>query len=323
MLRPRLNSLVPNLMVWSKEHKGRLRTKVKGILDRLVRRFGAPLIEGLVGEADRKLVVNIRKERERKKRKKKEGAENDDEDDGTGKAAGFSNEFDRAVYGSDVSSDEDSDSEVEVQQKKGGKRGGSKGEQYIRELSPESNPLDLLAPDALASISTTKPSLRFLDNGVGKNKKRHGAKVDVDGKLILREGVDHDNDPNDYEMTGGVEDTGSSGINAYLDAVSGPSAVRRGQKGRLKFGKKDNDGMDIDDDDDDNNDSNNTKTKAGGGGIAAGRRGLGMPKSHGASTAANKTKGRIEKRRMSGSGAGRGSGRGGFVARSRGRGGRR
>jgi ribosomal RNA-processing protein 12 len=323
MLRPRLNSLVPNLMVWSKEHKGRLRTKVKGILDRLVRRFGAPLIEGLVGEADRKLVVNIRKERERKKRKKKEGAENDDEDDGTSKAGGFSNEFDKAVYGSDVSSDEDSDSEVEVQQqKRGGKRGGAKGEQYIRELSPESNPLDLLAPDALASISTTKPSLRFLDNGVGKNRKRHGAKVDVDGKLILREGADGDhNNGEDYEMTGGVEDAGSSGINAYLDAVSGPSAVRRGQKGRLKFGKKDNnDGMDIDDDDE-VDDNSNAKSKAGGG-IAAGRRGLGIPKSHGASTAANKTKGRIEKRRMSGSGAGRG-GRGGFVARSKGRPGRR
>jgi ribosomal RNA-processing protein 12 len=271
----------------------------------------------LVGEADRKLVVNIRKERERKKRKKKEGAENDEDDEGTGKAGGFSNEFDRAVYGSDVSSDEDSDSEVEVQQKRGGKRSGPKGEQYIRELSPESNPLDLLAPDALASISTTKPSLRFLDNGVGKNRKRHGVKVDVDGKLILREGADGDND---YEMTGGAggaEDTGSSGINAYLHAVSGPNAVRRGQKGRLKFGKKDNDGMDIDEDDDEDN---NVKSKAGG--IAAGRRGLGMPKTHGASTAANKTKGRIEKRRISGSGAGRG-GRGGFVARSRGRGGRR
>lgn len=330
MLRPRLKSLVPNLMVWSKEHKGRLRTKVKGILDRLVRRFGAPLIEGLVGEADRKLVVNIRKERERKKRKKKEGAENgDEEDDETtagGKAGGFSNEFDRAVYGSDISSDDDSDSEVEVQQKRGGKRTGPRGEQYIRELSPESNPLDLLAPDALASISTTKPSLRFLDNGVGKNRKRHGAKVDVDGKLILRDGADGGSNENDYEMTGGggAEETGSSGINAYLDAVSGPSAVRRGQKGRLKFGKKDsnNDGMDIDDDDEVDGNNANTKSKASGGGIAAGRRGLGMPKTHGASSATNKTKGRIEKRRMSGSGAGRG-GRGGFVARSRGRGGRR
>jgi ribosomal RNA-processing protein 12 len=305
MLRPRLASLVPNLMVWSKEHKGRLRTKVKGILDRLVRRFGGPLIEGLVGEADRKLVVNIRKERERKKRKRKEGGADEDEDDT--KAGGFSNEFDKAVYGSDVSdSDADSDSDDAKPKASKGKRGG---EQYIRELSPSSNPLDLLAPDALASISTTKPSLRFLDNGVGKNRKKHGAKVDVDGKLILRDGGGDEDDAdagNDVQMTGAA---GGSGINAYLEAVGGPNAVRRGQKGRLKFSKK-GDGMDIDEEDDDASNTQNRKQAGGSGsgsGIAAGRRGLGVPKTHGAS--------RVEKRR-SGSG-------GGFVARGRGRGGGR
>lgn len=41
VLRSRLDSLIPNLMAWNKEHKGRLRSKVKGILDRLIRRFGA------------------------------------------------------------------------------------------------------------------------------------------------------------------------------------------------------------------------------------------------------------------------------------------
>jgi hypothetical protein len=80
-LRPRLSTMVPSLMAWNKEHKGRLRSKVKGIIDRLVRRFGAPLLEAIVGEEDRKLIVNIRKARERSKRKKKEGAEGEDEDE--------------------------------------------------------------------------------------------------------------------------------------------------------------------------------------------------------------------------------------------------
>ncbi|KAI5300857.1 hypothetical protein KEM55_004398, partial [Ascosphaera atra] len=217
LLRPRLPSMVPNLMVWSKEHKGRLKSKVKNILDRLIRRFGAQYVEGLVGEQDRKVVVNIRKDRERKKRKKKEhaggaGEESEGEEEKGGARAenkkAFSNEFDRAVYGSDASdlSDEDiSDSdasELEVdamgnlhKMEKGGKahgageraagkgkrKGGKAGEQYIRELSPEDNPLDLLAPDALVNISTTKPSVRFL----GKKPKRHAAKYDVDGKLVF------------------------------------------------------------------------------------------------------------------------------------------
>jgi ribosomal RNA-processing protein 12 len=110
LLRPLLDSLVPNLMVWSKEHNGRLRVKVKGILDRLIRRFGAPLMETLVGESDRKLVVNIRKERERKKRKKKQADEagEDEEEEGNGGKV-FSNAFDKAVYGSDLSDESDDD----------------------------------------------------------------------------------------------------------------------------------------------------------------------------------------------------------------------
>jgi hypothetical protein len=39
-----LSTMVPSLMAWNKEHKGRLRSKVKGIIDRLVRRFRALLL---------------------------------------------------------------------------------------------------------------------------------------------------------------------------------------------------------------------------------------------------------------------------------------
>lgn len=353
-LRLRLTSLVPNLMVWSKEHKGRLRSKVKGILDRLIRRFGSTVVEGLVGDADRKLVVAIRKDRERRKRKKKEGqaGEDDEEDEeeartlpttnknnaaGPAAAAGeksFSNEFDKAVYGSDFSdSDLESDdaSEIDVDEQgnmhtrssgganKGGKgknnkpsgattgKGGGRGDsQYIREMSPESNPLDLLAPDALASISTTKPSVRFL---ASKEKKR-SARVDADGKLIL--GLD---DAGDNDVSMGGNDAGA-GINAYLDAVSGPDAAKRGQKGRLKVGqggsvgKKrgglDEDGneeMDVDDDNENDKGGNDgAGVKKGG----SGRRGLGIPKTKGSTSTgggAGGGAGRIQKKAKAGRGA--------------------
>ncbi|OJI86289.1 pre-rRNA processing protein [Aspergillus tubingensis] len=322
-LRARLSSLVPNLMVWSKEHKGRLRSKVKGILDRLIRRFGAAPIEELVGEADRKLVVNIRKLRER--RKKKKNAEQDGEDDeendepaGQEEKSGrsYSNAFDKAVYDSDLDSDDDA-SEIDVDEEgvthalKGrkGKRSNKQSEQYIREMSPEDNPLDLLAPDALANISTTKPSVRFLNTGPGSRKKRN-AKVDSDGRLILGD------DDEDVDMSAGLDNNaGESGINAYVQAVSGPDAVRRGQRGKLKMAqsqkKKGGDDMDVDDDNDNN--ASGPASRPG-----PGRRGLGMPKTHGPSGA-----GRIQKRmpmrgrpgrggsRGGSRGGGRGSGRGG------------
>lgn len=303
-LRPRLATLVPNLMAWNKEHKGRLRSKVKGIIDRLVRRFGAPLLEALVGEEDRKLVVNIRKARERSKRKKKEGAE-DDEEEGEEKASKpqSGNAFDKAVYGSDSDSSDgsdDGDSDVEVDQQariKG--RAGKKGQstQYIREMSPEDNPLDLLGSNALASISTTKPSQRFLNTGPGSKKKRN-AKFDADGRLVL--GEDGDVVTDDVEMSG----AGDGGVNAYLAAVAGPDAVRRGQRGKVKMGqsgKKNADSMDVDDED-----LKQDLRSSGGGGQSSGRRGLGAPKASGPGGG-----GRIEKRRSPGK-APRGNNRSGW-----------
>ncbi|KAJ5525699.1 hypothetical protein N7494_012349 [Penicillium frequentans] len=306
-LRPRLSTLVPNLMAWNKEHKGRLRSKVKGIIDRLVRRFGAPLMENLVGEEDRKLVVNIRKQRERSKRKKKEGAEAGSDDEDEDKPAQQSgNAFDKAVYGSDSDdSDDGSDgSDVEVDENtriKGKKDRSRQSNQYIRETSPEDNPLDLLAPDALANISTTKPSLRFLNTGPG-SKRKHAAKFDADGKLLL--GDDDAND--DVDMAG---DAPAGGVNAYLAAVSGPDAVRRGQKGKVKMGqakRRGGDAMDLDEEDEAalNEEMRNK-------GPNTGRRGLGVPKSHGAPGG-----GRIEKRSSwGGRGGGGDRGRGGFGGR--------
>ncbi|KAL3483814.1 armadillo-type protein [Aspergillus germanicus] len=332
-LRSRLSTLVPNLMVWSKEHKGRLKSKVKGILDRLIRRFGAAPLEELVGEADRKLVVNIRKLRERRKKKKKEGEQDDEDEEGENAAPAatdkpsksFGNAFDKAVYDSDFSDSDDDASEISVDEdgtthahSKGRKanRKGKQSEQYIRELSPEDNPLDLLAPDALANISTTKPSVRFLNTGPGSRRKR-AAKVGPDGRLLLGD------DDEDVDMAGGLDggNAGESGINAYVQAVSGPDAIRRGQRGKIKMAqaqkKKSQRGDEMDVDGDDNNENRNTggqqsSSNRRGGPNQPGRRGLGMPKTHGPSG--------IQKRRNV-PGRGRpGHGRGGFRV---GRGGRR
>lgn len=341
VLRERLESLVPSLMAWNKEHKGRLRSKVKGILDRLVRRFGAPLVESLVGDADRKLVVNIRKQRERRKRKKRaNGAEEDGDDDHNNASANqgkqesqHSNAFDKAVYdsASDSDSDLDSDddaSEIEVDEqgtlhtnpntkinpKKSKKSKSTKdNKQYIRELSPEDNPLDLLAPNALAHISTTKPSVRFLNTGPGAKKKQRNAKIDADGKLVFG-----DDDDEDDDMDGGAGESGDGGVNAYLAAVSGPDAARRGQKGKVKMSqpqakKKDasGDGMDIDGGDDAEISKDDLRAAAAAGANAGrggrgGRRGLGMGKSHGASIGGG---GRVQKKRGGPGGGGNARGK--------------
>lgn len=81
---PRFGTLVPNLMVWSHEHKAHFKAKVKHIIERMIRRFGYDAVERFVPEDDKKLVVNIRKTRDRRKRQKDaavtEGGDEDEED---------------------------------------------------------------------------------------------------------------------------------------------------------------------------------------------------------------------------------------------------
>src|SRR5579862_9250766 len=75
MMLPRLKTLIPNLMVWSHEHKAHFRAKVKHILERMIRRFGYDAVERNTPDDDKKLIINIRKTRERRKRKKEAGGD--------------------------------------------------------------------------------------------------------------------------------------------------------------------------------------------------------------------------------------------------------
>ncbi|KAL2128247.1 hypothetical protein VTI74DRAFT_9450 [Chaetomium olivicolor] len=314
MMLPRLATLIPNVMVWSHEHKGHFRAKVKHILERMVRRFGVDVVNKHCPEADRKLITNIRKTKERSKRKKDAakgaGDESDAEAHGKRKSR-FESEYDQALYSSD---DEESDashsddSDVEMTGRRQKRRGAAQkaGSAYI--LEDEDEPLDLLDRNALANISTTKPGKM---RQPGKKTK---AKTDVDGKLIL--GREDDDNAMDVDTPAGGEE--ESGVGAYVAALRGKDIPRRGLRGKLKWnrGRKN-----ADEDDDESGDEGGMEIdegaaakafrerrggdrRAGGrgrgsggrgggdgrgggagrggkGGIAAGRRGLGQEKRRG------------------------------------------
>lgn len=314
LMMPRLATLVPNLVTWSKEHKGHFKSKVRHILERMVRRFGFDAINNACPESDKKLLANIRKTKERAKRKKdaaknahdEEGSDDDEED---GKRQ-YENEYDRALYSSDSEESEGEGDEEDAKPKKKAQKGGKT---YIVEDDDE--PLDLLDKKALASISTTKPvKLR--------KPQRTKAKTDLDGKLIL--GKDDDEEEGAME----VDQPENSGVGAYVAAIKGRDAARRGRGGKLKFSnKRSRDGDDGDDmDDDDAVAVKNSISpgrdrggrgrgrggpmrgggrggrgggggsfggpRSGKGGIAAGRRGLGSEKRHGPSGGAGVGKGK-------------------------------
>lgn len=295
LMLPRLTTLIPNLLVWSHEHKAHFKAKVKHILERMIRRFGVDIVNKNCPEEDRKLIANIRKTKERNKRHKDAakaaGPEGSDEEGGEargGKKKGrFESEYDEAVYGSDDSSDgsDVSDNEMLGKSRKGSKKGG---QTYI--VEDEDEPLDLLDRRALANISSTRPVKQ-------RTPAKTKAKVDLDGKLLLNGDSDDDAMVIDTPAEGNGDDD-EGGVGAYVNALKGRDAVQRGRGGRLKFSNKrskdEDDEMDVDEEDikavkkhigGTSRDGQRAGRGRGGqrggrGGIANGRRGLGEGKRH-------------------------------------------
>jgi ribosomal RNA-processing protein 12 len=245
-MAPRLASLVPKLLVWSHEHKGHLRAKVKHIFERMLRRFGFEAVARHCPDEDRKLLVNIRKTKERNKRKKAAGSDSDDDIDSDAEQMEqpkqFQSEFDAALYSSDDDSTHgDGANHRAARGGRASKTGGSSRNAYI--VEDEDEPLDLLGHGALAKISSTKPSRR-------KEAQRTRPRTNEDGKLILgQDGQDEQDGKGDAMDV----DTGTitapqeeSGIGAYVSALRSGDVARRGQRGKLKFSNRRRLGKDDD-----------------------------------------------------------------------------
>jgi len=252
MMEPRFQTLIPNLMVWSHEHKAHFKAKVKHIIERLVRRFGFEIVDKYTPNEDKKLIANIRKTRERRKRKKDEAKaaanDNDSDNDVAEKPHGkyrFENGFDDALYGSESESEAENDTEMAGAAPKN-RRGAKKSQKFI--VEGEDDPLDLLDRKSLAHISTTRPQKA----GVLK-KKQTKAKYNQDGKLILGDSDDERSAPAAAAVDNDDLDMSGAGVDAYVEAVSGKNAYTRGQKGKVKFSNKrareGDQEMELDDDD--------------------------------------------------------------------------
>jgi len=243
MVEERLSSLIPNLMVWSHEHKGHFRSKVKHIIDRMVRRFGFDTVYRHCPEPDRKLITHIRKTKERAKKQsaaaKEAGQEAGQGGRGAKKPVGqFESEFDQALYSSDES-EVSSASEDDVPGVRG-KRGKGAGGAYIVEDDDE--PLDLLDRKTLASISSTKPT-------TVRRHARSKAKTDADGKLVIGVGAE-DEDADDMMDVDPADAEETSGVGAYAAAVGDKDAPKRGLRGKLKWSNKRARGVEDDEPDD-------------------------------------------------------------------------
>lgn len=210
-----IKNLLTNLMRWSHEHKGHFKSKVKHIIERMIRKFGLDVIEDNIPEGDKKLIANIRKSKARAKRKQQEETTEGSAKPESGDGKKFTSAYEEALYGESDSEPSDDEEEVESGRRGGrnNNRRGGKSEQYISESKDV--PLDLLDRATLANISSSNPK-KFTK----KNLEHMASKFYKDGKLVIR---DDEEDPLE----------GKDSVNMYVEAVrNGPT---KGQKGKLKF----------------------------------------------------------------------------------------
>lgn len=82
LLRPYLKDLVPALLSWSHDHKNHFKAKVRHIFERMIRRFGwEDVYSHAEQEEARKVLLNIKKRKDRAKRKKNAREADGEEDE--------------------------------------------------------------------------------------------------------------------------------------------------------------------------------------------------------------------------------------------------
>ncbi|KAK0212882.1 armadillo-type protein [Desarmillaria ectypa] len=217
IIRPHLNVLVPGLLGWSHDHKNHFKAKVRHIFERILRRFTWEEVHSCAGEDEAaKVIINIKKRKERAKRKK---ANKEESDNDVPVKATTGDAFEDVLYGSE-SELEDSDDEQEPT-KPTNPRNQRKFEGSRLRMDND-EPMDLL--QGTASRVTNVQSSRRRKPG----QEASQFKTDDDtGKMIID---DSDNDE------AGDAKTDVAG-EAYRESITSVDGFKRGANGRVKFNK--------------------------------------------------------------------------------------
>ncbi|KAH9859050.1 NUC173-domain-containing protein [Lenzites betulinus] len=220
LLRPHLKDIVPTLLRWSHDHKNHFKAKVRHIFERMLRRFGWEDVYAFAQEEDaRKVLVNIKKRKDRAKRKRANAA--DDEDDVPKAKPAAGDAFEDVLYGSESELD-DSDGEDAPAQNALSKRKAKDGGARLRADNDE--PMDLLS-GAASRVTTANAGRR---KKPGQEAARFKTEEDT-GKMV----IDEDSDDEAGAATGGDEVAGE----AYRETLTSVDGFTRGPNGKVKFNK--------------------------------------------------------------------------------------
>ncbi|KAF9453999.1 NUC173-domain-containing protein [Macrolepiota fuliginosa MF-IS2] len=228
LLRPYLGELVPALLKWSHDHKNHFKVKVRHIFERMLRRFNWEEVYTCAGNDETgKVLLNIKKRKDRAKRKKtarEEAGEDEDEPQDHKPTAGDA--FEDVLYGSE-SELEDSDEDGPAPTKKPGKRKNT--EHGTRLRLDDEEPMDLLQ-GAAGHVTNAKSNRRRKPG----QDAAHFKTDDNTGKMVIDDDSNSGNDNEAAEGGDGEEDVAG---NAYKESMTSVDGFTRGPGGRIKFNK--------------------------------------------------------------------------------------
>ena len=147
-LLPHLDQIVSVLLRWSHDHKNHFKEKVRHIFERLIRRCGWESVYAAAGEGvdeeAAKVLINIKKRKERAKRKKAAQRADEEDSDGEGQARPTTGDaFEDVLYGSE-SEEDGSDGEQPHAKQNTTKRQAKNKEKGARLRVDDDEPMDLL-----------------------------------------------------------------------------------------------------------------------------------------------------------------------------------
>ncbi|KAK7472658.1 pre-rRNA processing protein [Stygiomarasmius scandens] len=251
IIQPHLKELVPALLNWSHDHKNHFKAKVRHIFERLLRRFSWEEVYSCASnEEASKVLINIKKRKDRAKRRKesRRGEQDEEEEPQVNRTTGDA--FEDIVYGSESELDDSDDEEPTRRSETRSNRKGQNSGMRLR--MDDDEPMDLL--QGVASRVTNKSSDRRRKPGQDAAQ----FKVDEDsGKMIINNPDDDSDAANNGQDVSGT---------AYRESITSVDGFTRGPNGRIKFNKDTkkrrhnedgDDAMDVDDD----NEKTTTKQK--------------------------------------------------------------
>jgi ribosomal RNA-processing protein 12 len=233
--RDQLESIVVGILKHSRSHTSHFKAKVRHVFERLIRKFGYDEVEVYVPEADRKLVVNIKKRKERAKRKKIEGKEAEKKkEDGNEEERGHQKSFEEVLASdeSDLGSDGE---DVAGSEDEGSKEKKSGMKTQIREDEGE-DILDFLDAGIVAKVSSGN-TLRYKQKAEvsGPDEFKFNAK----GRLIIH---DADAERKAEKMAARFKQKKDPGLSAegglFMEAMKSETMLERTPGGKMKFANK-------------------------------------------------------------------------------------